>query len=82
MLLKSGVFDSILLMSHLEGIRESTTMKVDISQHGAFSMIQYGEPYVPLKKSVDEHKEEATVKKRGRPHGIICYKTMNSSAAP
>lgn len=69
-LLHHGDYDSILLMSHLEGIRESATMKIDIGQEGPFSMIRSGDSYPVFSKvrpaqSASEGVEP--VKKRGRP---------------
>lgn len=71
-LLKAGDFDSILLMSHLEGIRESTQKRIDIVQEGCFSKIQFGGPYLATTYPKQEEKCDAEVpteapKKRGRP---------------
>ncbi len=73
-LLKAGDFDSILLMSHLEGIRDSTTTRVDISQEGCFSKITLGGPYLvstyPKRESQDMSVPKE-VKKRGRPKKVV-----------
>lgn len=72
-LLDHGDYDSILLMSHLEGIRESATMKIDILQEGPFSMIRSGETYPTFTKVRSEGGtvEPGTVKKRGRPKKVV-----------
>lgn len=72
-LLKNKDYDSVLLMSHLDGIRESTTMKIDIQQMGPFSTLRVGEEYtnVPVAAATVTTTEgevvEAPKKTRGRP---------------
>ena len=65
-LLRNGDYDSVLLMSHLDGIRENTSTKVDIEQCGAFSKIQWGEVYPSYATKLDQAKVAKTIK-RGRP---------------
>jgi hypothetical protein len=81
-LLRAGDYDSILLMSHLEGIRESTQRRVDIVQEGCFSKITFGGPYITstypkMEKEESPTKAAKTVvdgdgapKKRGRPKKV------------
>lgn len=73
-LLKAGDFDSILLMSHLEGIRDSTTKRIDITQEGCFSKIVLGGPYEAStypKKGAETEGPPKEVKKRGRPKKAV-----------
>jgi DNA repair exonuclease SbcCD ATPase subunit len=58
-LLKNKDFDSILLMSHLDGIRECASVYVDILADDTFSNIRYGKEY-PLFNLIN-------TKVRGRP---------------
>lgn len=66
-LLRNKDYDSVLLMSHLDGIRESTTMKIDIQQEGPFSYLRVGEAYETPKAASVEPTAEAPKKTRGRP---------------
>lgn len=75
-LLRNKDYDSVLLMSHLDGIRESTTMKIDIQQEGPFSYLRVGDPYETPKvapvvvATVDGEAIEAPKKTRGRPKKV------------
>lgn len=75
-LLRNNDYDSVLLMSHLDGIRESTTMKIDIQQEGPFSYLKVGAAYEAPKvapivvATVDGEAIEAPKKTRGRPKKI------------
>lgn len=64
MLLRNGDYDSVLLMSHLEGIRENTTLRIDIMQKGPFSQIQWGNQYPTFAVRTGETTKPV---KRGRP---------------
>jgi DNA repair exonuclease SbcCD ATPase subunit/DNA repair exonuclease SbcCD nuclease subunit len=66
-LLRNGDYDSVLLMSHLEGIRESTSVKIDIQQEGPFSIIRWGDAYPSLKLQKPMVDTVEPPKKRGRP---------------
>jgi hypothetical protein len=75
-LLQKRDYDSVLLMSHLDGIRESTTMKIDIHQEGPFSRLTVGDPYQTPKASTtittpDGEVIEPPKKTRGRPKKVI-----------
>lgn len=75
-LLQKRDYDSVLLMSHLDGIRESTTMKIDIHQEGPFSRLTVGDPYQTPKASttittLDGEVIEPPKKTRGRPKKVI-----------
>lgn len=67
LLLKSimtfGAYRSIILMSHLEQVRDAASVRVQIERQGVFSKIQYGDVYPVL---VTETQVE-NAKKRGRP---------------
>ncbi len=72
-LLHKKDYDSVLLMSHLDGIRESTTMKIDIHQEGPFSRLTVGDPYQTPKTAVttvDGEVVDAPKKTRGRPKKV------------
>jgi len=71
-MMEFGGYQSILLMSHLDTIRDSANMIVDIERNGMFSSIQYGNHYPKLSKITNETNENSNgnseaAKKRGRP---------------
>lgn len=80
-LLRNKDYDSVLLMSHLDGIRESTTMRIDIHQEGAFSRLCVGDPYHSPKAAVatvttpEGEVLDAPKKSRGRPKKVIVSST-------
>lgn len=66
-MLKYGEYHSILLMSHLDSVRECSQVTVDIQRKDPFSMITFGKEY-PEYGIYDSHTGVVTVKKgRGRP---------------
>lgn len=66
-LLKNKDYDSVLLMSHLEGIRESTSVKIDIVQDGPFSRIRWGNAYPVFTLCKPDQATTVTTVRRGRP---------------
>ena len=67
LLLKSimtyGGYHSIILMSHLEQVRDAASIQVQIERQGVFSKIQYGSTYPVLTTLA----QTEVAKKRGRP---------------
>lgn len=57
-LIEMGHYKSILLVSHLESIKDVVPLKINIQRNGAFTRLKYGEPY-PIFKN--------TAIRRGRP---------------
>ena len=63
-MMEYGGYQSIFLMSHLDVIRDSANMIIDIQRSGMFSSIQYGDLYPKLLKVAVDGEEP---KKKGRP---------------
>lgn len=59
LLIDMGHYKSILLVTHLESIKEMVSLKIDIKRPDAFSRLNYGNPYPEFSSN--------TVKRRGRP---------------
>jgi DNA repair exonuclease SbcCD ATPase subunit/DNA repair exonuclease SbcCD nuclease subunit len=63
-MMEYGGYSSIILMSHLEAIRDAADMSIDIHREGLFSNIRWGKAYPRLTKLTPGVNE---VKKKGRP---------------
>jgi DNA repair exonuclease SbcCD ATPase subunit len=63
-MMEYGEYVNIILMSHLEAIRDAADMSVDITREGYFSKIHWGTLYPTLSKAVAAGEE---TKKAGRP---------------
>ena len=63
-ILEYGGYENIILMSHLEAIRDAADLNINIERDGMFSQIQWGTSYPRLTK-ITENIEQ--VKTRGRP---------------
>ena len=63
-MMEYGEYVNIILMSHLEAIRDAADMSVDIIREGYFSKIHWGSIYPTLSKATGEGNEP---KKAGRP---------------
>lgn len=63
-MMEYGGYNNIILMSHLEAIRDAADLSVDIHREGLFSRIQWGTQYPRLNKITPDIND---VKKRGRP---------------
>ena len=66
-MLEYGGYENIILMSHLEAIREAADLNINIERDGMFSQIQWGTPYPQMTK-ITENLEQ--VKSRGRPKKV------------
>jgi len=62
-MMEYGGYSSIILMSHLEAIRDAADMSIDIHRDGLFSNIRWGKVYPKLTKLTPGVNE---VKKKGR----------------
>jgi DNA repair exonuclease SbcCD ATPase subunit len=49
--LLKDIFKNVLLISHLESIREATDLRIDIGRSGQTSYIRYGKPRKPVAKT-------------------------------
>jgi hypothetical protein len=63
-MMEYGGYVSIVLMSHLEAIRDAADLSIDITRDGLFSAVQWGKIYPKLTKITEGVNE---VKKKGRP---------------
>jgi DNA repair exonuclease SbcCD ATPase subunit len=57
-------YENIILMSHLDAIRDAADISIDIMRHDLFSSVKWGNSYPKLIKKTQEMSE---VKRRGRP---------------
>ena len=64
-----GDYVNIILMSHLEAIRDAADLSIDITREGLFSRIQWGNTYPQLSKITQGVND--VVKKKGRPKKTI-----------
>ena len=63
-MMEYGGYVNIILMSHLEAIRDAADLSIDITREGLFSAVQWGALYPKLTKITEGVNE---VKKKGRP---------------
>ena len=67
-MMEYGNYINIILMSHLEAIRDAADLSIDIHREGLFSRIQWGSTYPQLTKITQGINE--IVKKKGRPKKV------------
>ena len=61
---------SIILISHLDTIKDAIAQKVGVVREGAFSTLRYGQEYPPLHEAAQQGGGEPAAKKRGRPKKV------------
>jgi len=69
-ILRYGDYESILLMSHLDSVRECSHVNINIDRKDPFSSIQYGIDYPDLPVFNNETGTIITKKGRGRPKKV------------
>jgi DNA repair exonuclease SbcCD ATPase subunit len=66
-ILSYGEYDSLILMSHLDSVRECTNIHININRDDPFSYINYSNEYPELSVLNEETGEIIKQKGRGRP---------------
>ena len=61
-----GDYESIILMSHLDTVKDATDIQINIERVGSNSYIHWGDKY-PEYQIVEENGEVIVKQKRGRP---------------
>jgi len=61
-----GEYHSIILMSHLDSVRECSEVSIQIKRTDPYSYIQYGDPYPKIEKTITPEGVVLEKKTRGR----------------